>query len=78
MLATKIDLDRTTITAPIDGVIGLAQARPRALVTARCFTRLSGCAPRRTLRPCRIQFSAVFSCSTFARGYTDSPRNFPS
>lgn len=32
--AAQIDLDRTTITAPIDGVIGLAQASQGALVTA--------------------------------------------
>lgn len=32
--AARIELDRTTITAPIDGVIGLAQASPGALVTA--------------------------------------------
>ncbi|WEF25957.1 efflux RND transporter periplasmic adaptor subunit [Paracoccus sp. S3-43] len=34
LLAAQIDLDRTTITAPLDGVIGLAQASPGALVTA--------------------------------------------
>nr|WP_246448906.1 efflux RND transporter periplasmic adaptor subunit [Paracoccus amoyensis] len=34
LLAANIDLDRTTITAPIDGVIGLAQASAGALVTA--------------------------------------------
>ena len=34
LLAAQIDLDRTTITAPIDGVIGLAQVSPGALVTA--------------------------------------------
>ena len=33
LLAAQIDLDRTTITAPIDGVIGLAQVSPGALVT---------------------------------------------
>ncbi|WP_245999146.1 efflux RND transporter periplasmic adaptor subunit [Paracoccus methylarcula] len=32
--AAQIDLDRTVITAPIDGVIGLAQASQGALVTA--------------------------------------------
>lgn len=34
VLAARIDLERTIITAPIDGVIGLAQASPGALVTA--------------------------------------------
>ncbi|WP_188714688.1 efflux RND transporter periplasmic adaptor subunit [Paracoccus acridae] len=34
LLAAQIDLDRTTITAPIDGVIGLAQVSDGALVTA--------------------------------------------
>ncbi|WP_234853117.1 efflux RND transporter periplasmic adaptor subunit [Paracoccus everestensis] len=34
LLAAQIDLDRTTITAPLDGVIGLAQVSPGALVTA--------------------------------------------
>lgn len=34
LLTAQIDLDRTTITAPLDGVIGLAQASPGALVTA--------------------------------------------
>lgn len=34
VLTAQIDLDRTTITAPIDGVIGLAQVSPGALVTA--------------------------------------------
>ena len=34
LLAARIDLDRTTITAPIDGMIGLAQASAGALVTA--------------------------------------------
>lgn len=34
LLAAQIDLDRTTVTAPIDGVIGLAQVSPGALVTA--------------------------------------------
>lgn len=32
--SARIDLDRTTITSPIDGVIGLAQASQGALVTA--------------------------------------------
>ncbi|MCF3974617.1 efflux RND transporter periplasmic adaptor subunit [Paracoccus salsus] len=34
LMAARIDLDRTTITAPIGGVIGLAQASQGALVTA--------------------------------------------
>lgn len=34
LLAANIDLDRTTITAPIDGEIGLAQVSAGALVTA--------------------------------------------
>lgn len=34
LLSARIDLDRTTIRAPIDGVIGLAQASAGALVTA--------------------------------------------
>lgn len=34
LLAARIDLDRTTITAPISGVIGLAQTTQGALVTA--------------------------------------------
>lgn len=34
LLAARIDLDRTTITAPLDGVIGLAQTSQGALVTA--------------------------------------------
>lgn len=39
--AAQIDLDRTTITAPIDGVIGLAQASQGALVTASQATPLA-------------------------------------
>lgn len=34
LMTAQIDLDRTTVTAPIDGIIGLAQASPGALVTA--------------------------------------------
>lgn len=34
LLSAQIDLDRTTITAPIDGVIGLAEVSAGALVTA--------------------------------------------
>lgn len=41
LLAAQIDLDRTTITAPIDGVIGLAQVSPGALVTAGQATPLA-------------------------------------
>ncbi|WP_374303826.1 efflux RND transporter periplasmic adaptor subunit, partial [Paracoccus sp. (in: a-proteobacteria)] len=41
VLAAQIDLDRTTITAPIDGVIGLAQVSPGALVTAGQETPLA-------------------------------------
>ena len=41
LLAAQIDLDRTTITAPIDGVIGLAQVSPGALVTAGQETPLA-------------------------------------
>ncbi len=41
LLAAQIDLDRTTITAPLDGVIGLAQASPGALVTAGQATPLA-------------------------------------
>lgn len=39
--AAQIDLDRTVITAPIDGVIGLAQASQGALVTASQATPLA-------------------------------------
>lgn len=39
--AAQIDLDRTTITAPIDGVIGLSQASQGALVTASQATPLA-------------------------------------
>lgn len=39
--AARIDLDRTTITAPIDGMIGLAQASKGALVTAGQATPLA-------------------------------------
>ncbi|WP_207102030.1 efflux RND transporter periplasmic adaptor subunit [Paracoccus shandongensis] len=41
VLAAQIDLDRTTITAPIDGVIGLAQVSAGALVTAGQATPLA-------------------------------------
>lgn len=41
LLAAQIDLDRTTITAPIDGVIGLAQVSAGALVTAGQETPLA-------------------------------------
>lgn len=41
LLTAQIDLDRTTITAPLDGVIGLAQASPGALVTAGQATPLA-------------------------------------
>lgn len=41
LLAAQIDLDRTTITAPIDGVIGLAQVSAGALVTAGQATPLA-------------------------------------
>lgn len=41
LLAAQIDLDRTTITAPIDGVIGLAQVSAGALVTAGQDTPLA-------------------------------------
>ncbi|MFV0291828.1 MAG: efflux RND transporter periplasmic adaptor subunit [Paracoccus sp. (in: a-proteobacteria)] len=39
--AARIDLARTTITAPLDGVIGLAQASQGALVTASQATPLA-------------------------------------
>lgn len=41
LVAAQIDLDRTTITAPIDGVIGLAQVSAGALVTAGQATPLA-------------------------------------
>lgn len=41
LAAAQIDLDRTTITAPIDGVIGLAQSSQGALVTASQATPLA-------------------------------------
>lgn len=41
LLSAQIDLDRTTITAPLDGVIGLAQVSPGALVTAGQATPLT-------------------------------------
>ncbi|MDP5305760.1 efflux RND transporter periplasmic adaptor subunit [Paracoccus spongiarum] len=39
--SARIDLDRSTITAPLGGVIGLAQASPGALVTAGQATPLA-------------------------------------
>lgn len=41
LLVAQIDLDRTTITSPLDGVIGLAQASQGALATAGQATPLA-------------------------------------
>jgi membrane fusion protein (multidrug efflux system) len=41
VLQARINLDYTTITAPLNGVIGLAQASPGALVTASQATPLA-------------------------------------
>lgn len=51
LLSARIDLDRTTITAPIDGVIGLALASPGALVTA---SQADPLAVIRTIDPVRV------------------------
>lgn len=51
LVAAQIDLDRTTITAPIDGAIGLAQVSAGALVTAGQATPL---AVIRTIDPIRV------------------------
>lgn len=51
VLTAQIDLDRTTVTAPIDGVIGLAQVSAGALVTAGQATPL---AVIRTIDPIRV------------------------
>lgn len=51
LLGARIDLDRTTITAPIGGVIGLAQASQGALVTASQATPL---AVIRNIDPVRV------------------------
>lgn len=49
--AANIDLDRTTITAPLDGVIGLAQTTQGSLVTAGQATPL---AVIRTIDPVHV------------------------
>lgn len=51
LLAAQIELDRTTITAPLDGVIGLAQTSEGALVTASQATPL---AVIRSIDPVRV------------------------
>ncbi|WP_299845960.1 efflux RND transporter periplasmic adaptor subunit [uncultured Paracoccus sp.] len=51
LLGAQIELDRTTITAPLDGVIGLAQTSEGALVTASQATPL---AVIRSIDPVRV------------------------
>ena len=51
LLAAQINLERTTVTAPIDGVIGLTQTSPGALVTAGQTTPL---AVIRSIDPVRV------------------------
>ena len=51
LLAAQIELDRTTIVAPLDGVIGLAQTSEGALVTASQATPL---AIIRSIDPVRV------------------------
>ncbi len=51
LLSARIDLDRTTITSPIDGVIGLALASAGALVTA---SQADPLAVIRTIDPVRV------------------------
>lgn len=51
LLTAQIDLDRTTITAPLEGVIGLAQASQGALVTA---SQAAPLAVIRSIDPVRV------------------------
>ncbi|WP_232816535.1 efflux RND transporter periplasmic adaptor subunit [Paracoccus zhejiangensis] len=51
LLGAQIELDRTTITAPLDGVIGLAQTSEGALVTA---SQAAPLAVIRSIDPVRV------------------------